>query len=168
MNRYESNPKGYLCLVLHAHLPFVRHPECDYMMEENWLYEALTETYLPLLSLFDNLIDDGVPFRLTMSLTPPLCSMLSDSLLQERYLRHINKLIELAEKEIERTANQPEFHSTAQFYLGRFLMCRNLFENVYGGDVLRGFKKFQDSGHLEIITCGATHGFLPNMQLNPN
>ena len=45
-----------------------------YMMEENWLYEALTEN-LPLLSLFDNLIDDGVP-RLTMSLTPPLCSML--------------------------------------------------------------------------------------------
>jgi 1,4-alpha-glucan branching enzyme len=168
MHRYENNPKGYLCLVLHAHLPFVRHPECDYMMEENWLYEALTETYLPLLSLFDNLVDDGIPFRLTMSLTPPLCSMLSDSLLQERYLRHINKLIELAEKEIERTAKQPEFHSTAQFYLGRFLMCRNLFENIYGGDVLKGFKKFQDSEHLEIITCGATHGFLPNMQLNPN
>lgn len=168
MNDLTVNPKGYLCLVLHAHLPFVRHPECDYMMEENWLYEALTETYLPLLSIFDNLVDDGIPFRLTMSLTPPLCSMLSDALLQERYLRYINKLIELAEKEVDRTKNQPEFNRTAQFYLGRFHLCRNLFENVYKGDVVKGFKKFQDSGHIEIITCGATHGFLPNMQLNPN
>ncbi|NLD98582.1 MAG: DUF1957 domain-containing protein [Fibrobacter sp.] len=161
-------PKGYLSLVLHAHLPFVRHPECDYMMEENWLYEALTETYLPLLSIFDNLINDRIPFRLTMSLTPPLCSMLADPLLQERYLKHITKLIELAEKEVDRTGDLPEFNETAQHYLQRFLLCKRMFEYSYAGNILKGFKKFQDLGFLEIITCGATHGYLPNMQLNPN
>ena len=40
-------PKGYLALVLHAHLPFVRHPEENYFLEENWLFEAITETYIP-------------------------------------------------------------------------------------------------------------------------
>jgi 1,4-alpha-glucan branching enzyme len=40
---------GYVALVLHAHLPFVRHPESDYVLEEEWLYEAITETYIPLL-----------------------------------------------------------------------------------------------------------------------
>jgi len=38
---------GYVALVLHAHLPFVRHPESDYVLEEEWLYEAITETYIP-------------------------------------------------------------------------------------------------------------------------
>jgi len=42
---------GYLCLVLHAHLPFVRHPEHDDFLEEDWLFEAITETYEPLAAL---------------------------------------------------------------------------------------------------------------------
>jgi len=46
-------PLGYLCLVLHAHLPYVRHPEYDDFLEEDWLYEAITETYIPLLEVFD-------------------------------------------------------------------------------------------------------------------
>jgi 1,4-alpha-glucan branching enzyme len=44
---------GYLALVLHAHLPFVRHPESDYVLEEEWLFEAITETYIPLLQMFE-------------------------------------------------------------------------------------------------------------------
>ena len=65
-------PLGYLCLVLHAHLPFVRHPEYDDFLEEDWLYEAITETYIPLLEVFDGLERDGVDWRLTMSVTPTL------------------------------------------------------------------------------------------------
>jgi 1,4-alpha-glucan branching enzyme len=164
----SQQPKGYLCLVLHAHLPFVRHPECDYMMEENWLYEALTETYIPLLAIFDNLVKDRVPFRITMSLTPPLCTMLSDHLLQERYSKHLVKLIELAEKEIARTKRDPAFNKTAIMYLEKLYLCKNIFENVYDGNILKGFKAFQDLGVVEIVTCGATHGYLPNMQVNPN
>lgn len=55
--------KGYLCIVLHAHLPYIRHPEYDYFLEENWFYEALTETYIPLLDMFNRLINDGIDFR---------------------------------------------------------------------------------------------------------
>jgi len=158
-------PLGYLCLVLHAHLPFVRHPENDYMLEENWLYEALTETYLPLLAHFTTLHDDRVPFRLTMSLTPTLCSMLSDALLQERYLRHLDKIIELAEKEISRTAaGNPEFSKTAAMYHERFSQCRWLYEEVYGRDLIAAFREFQDQGVLEILASAATHAFLPTMQ----
>ncbi len=163
----HNTTKGYLSLVLHAHLPYVRHPECDYMLEENWFYEAMTECYLPLLAIFDNLVSDGVPFKITMSLTPTLCSMMTDGLLQERYQKRLKNLIELTEKELNRTQNT-EFHSTAEMYLSRFTLCRDLFNNVYGADVTKGFKKLQDLGFLEIITCGATHGYLPNMQVNPN
>ena len=49
--------KGYLALVLHGHLPYVRHPEHDQFLEEDWLYEAITETYIPLINVFDGLVE---------------------------------------------------------------------------------------------------------------
>ena len=88
--------KGYLALVLHAHLPFVRHPEDPTVMEERWLYEAITGTYLPLVQVFEGLHADGVPYRITVSLSAPLIAMLTDDLLKERYAKHLDELIELA------------------------------------------------------------------------
>jgi 1,4-alpha-glucan branching enzyme len=161
-------PLGYLCLVLHAHLPFVRHPEYDDFLEEDWLYEAITETYIPLLDHFDRLERDGVDWRLTMSVTPTLAAMLSDPLLQYRYVRHLDNLIALAGKEIERTRWMPEYHPLAEMYHQRFTRCRDVFVTQYGNNLLNGFRRFFDSGKLELITCGATHGFLPLMNINSN
>lgn len=159
--------KGYLSIVLHAHLPFVRHPEYEDFLEEDWLYEAITETYIPFIQMFRRLTSEQVDFRITMSLTPTLIAMLTDQLLQDRYSRHIRKLIELAEKEVGRTRFQPEFNGLAQMYLDRFNESRRIFEDVYGRNLVSAFREFQDKGVLEIITCAATHGFLPLMQLNP-
>ncbi|MBI1764034.1 MAG: DUF1957 domain-containing protein [Acidobacteria bacterium] len=154
---------GYFSLILHAHLPFVRHPEYPDFLEEDWLYEAISETYIPLLTAFNTLRNDGVKFRVTMSMTPPLCEMLSDALLQERYARHLDKLCELSEKEVERTAREaPDFHSAALMYQRHFNECREVF-NRYERNLVRGFRELQDAGFVEIITCCATHGFLPLM-----
>ena len=119
--------KGFISFVLHAHLPYVRHPEHDYFLEENWFYEAITETYLPLIHMFEGFERDRVPCRMTMTLSPSLLCMLRDGLLQERYVRHITKLIELAEKEVERTRSQPEFNETAHHYLEDFTRARDTF-----------------------------------------
>ena len=157
--------KGYLCIVLHGHLPFVRHPEHENFLEEEWLYEAITETYIPLLNIFDKLIEDGVGFRITMGVSPPLISMLGDPLLQGRYIRHIEKLIELASREVERTRWQPEFNKLALMYLSKFNLARYYFAEKCNGNLLKAFKRVQDQGGLEIMTCGATHGFFPLMEV---
>lgn len=149
-------------MVLHGHLPFVRHPEYEDFLEEDWFYEAITETYIPLILVFEGLLRDKVNFRLTMSLSPTLLSMFGDNLLQERYLKHINKLIELSTKETERTRWQPEFNQLANLYRDYFLKARSVFER-YQKNLALAFKNFQDAGNLEIITCGATHGFFPLM-----
>ncbi|MCX5708407.1 MAG: DUF1957 domain-containing protein [Candidatus Omnitrophica bacterium] len=154
--------KGYLCLVLHSHLPFVRHPEHEDFLEEDWLYEAITETYIPLLWVYEKLVADGIDFRITMSMTPTLISMLTDQLLQERYCKHINKLIELSHKEIERTSWQPQFQRLAIMYLNHFCRARDTFDK-YHRNLVIAFKNLQDLGKLEIITCGATHGYFPLM-----
>jgi 1,4-alpha-glucan branching enzyme len=149
-------------LVLHSHLPFVRHPEHEDFLEEDWLYEAITETYIPLLWVYEKLVQDNIDFRITMSMTPTLISMLTDGLLQERYSKHINKLIELSHKEIERTSWQPQFQRLAIMYLNHFCRARDTFDK-YHRNLVTAFKNLQDLGKLEIITCGATHGYFPLM-----
>ena len=95
--------RGYLALVLHAHLPFVRHPEAPSYLEEEWFFEAITETYIPLLLAFEHLLRDEIDFRLTLSFSGSLLAMLTDDLLKERYAHKLDQLIELADKECGRT-----------------------------------------------------------------
>src|SRR6476660_6278474 len=99
-------PLGYFSLILHAHLPFVRHPEYPEFLEEDWLYEAITEVYLPLIFIFQSLHEAGAQPRLAMNVSPPLCEMLADELLQTRYTRQLEKLIARAEKELERATKE--------------------------------------------------------------
>ena len=155
--------KGYLALVLHAHLPYVHHPEFPDFLEEDWLYEAITETYIPLLRIFHNLTNDGINFRITISLSPPLVSMFKNDLLQRRYIQKIEHLIELAEKDVERTKWLPQFHEVALMYLEHFRYCRWFFVEKNRCDLSNSFKELEETGNLELITCGATHGFLPLM-----
>src|SRR3954463_12495361 len=142
---------GYFALVLHAHLPFVRHPEHDRFLEENWLFEAITESYLPLLQNLQNWERDGLAAPVTLTLTPTLCSMLDDPLLRERYVRHMEELLELADKEVHRTHWEKPLNQLALFYHERFVSLRQLYEDC-GRDLVGAFRKLQDAGRLEIIT----------------
>src|SRR5689334_19708102 len=119
--------QGYFALVLHAHLPYVRHPEHDRFLEENWLFEAVTETYLPLIELMQGWARDGMDVPITLTLTPTLCSMLLDPLLQERCARHLDGLVELAGKETFRTHWEPPLRSLAERYLRRFEQIRDRY-----------------------------------------
>ncbi len=154
--------RGYLCIVLHAHLPFVRHPECPDFLEEDWFYEAVTETYIPLLLMMNRLEKGSVDFRLTMSVTPPLANMLSDVFLMERYSKYLENLETLTEKEVKRSCKVPGIKPAVEMYRKHFRDCRKIL-NKYGGNLIKAFKYFQDAGFVEIITCTATHGFLPLM-----
>src|SRR5260370_10480332 len=100
---------GCLALVLHAHLPFVRHPEHARHLEERWFYEALVECYLPLLDAFDRMADEGVSFALTMSVTPPLAAMMRDDLLRQRFHEHLARIEALAEHEMKRLCDDGRF-----------------------------------------------------------
>ena len=158
--------KGYVSFVLHAHLPFIHHPESNDYLEESWLYEAISETYIPLLKNFKKLVDEGVNFRITMSMTPPLLSMLDNKLLQQKYINYLENLIELSEKEIKRTAFNEKMNNLSKYYYERYSEDLRLFRDEFKCDLISQFKHFQDIGVLEIITCGATHGYFPILYVN--
>ena len=160
--------KGYVSFILHAHLPFIHHPESEDYLEEEWLYEAISETYIPLLLNFQKLEEEKVDFRLTMSITPPLLSMLDNKLLQKRYIKYLKKHIELCEKEVVRTASNDKVNSLSKYYLERYTNDLHIFKDIYNCNLINAFKHFQDIGVLEIITCGATHGYFPILYVNEN
>lgn len=157
--------KGFLNFILHAHLPYVRHPEYESFFEEKWLFEAITESYIPLVSVLEKLQKDKVNFKLTFSISPTLISMLSDELLQTRYQKYIEEHIELADQEIIRTRNQPQFQKLARLYRRYYLNTQKTYWK-YNGALLTAFKKFHQSGHLELLTTAATHGFLPLLNVS--
>ncbi len=156
-----SANKGFLCMVLHAHLPYVFHPEYDYFLEENWFYEALTETYIPLLEMFYRLFNDGIKFGITMSLSPTLIEMLNNSLLKTRYIRHLERLIELSEMEIYRTRNDESFNILSRMYHKKFKRIYNLYCDTFKKDITGCFKRISETGKVHIISSAATHAFLP-------
>ena len=161
-----ASHQGYLALILHAHLPFVRHPEHERFLEETWLFEAITESYVPLLQTIEGWAKDGMRAPLTITLSPTLCSMLQDPLLQSRYRRHLDELIGLAEKETHRTLFEESLHGLAIFYYERFHEIRRQYDS-WQGDLVAVFRRLQDTGYLEIITCAATHAVLPLLADHP-
>ncbi len=161
-----KNIKGYVNFVLHAHLPYIHHPESEDYLEEEWLFEAISETYIPLLLNFKKLEEEHVDFRITMTLTPPLLNMLDNELLQKRYINYLEKHIELCEKEVKRTVYDERVNRLSKYYLDRYTNDLHVFKDVYKCNLITGFKHFQDAGFLEIITCGATHGYFPILYVN--
>ena len=157
---------GYVSFVLHAHLPFIHHPESEDYLEEEWLFEAISETYIPLILNYKKLVDEGVDYRITMSITPPLLNMLDNKLLQERYIKYLEKHIELAKKEIARTKDNKQINKLSKYYYDRYTNDLRVFKDIYKCNLINAFKSFQDLGVLEIITCGATHGYFPILYVN--
>jgi 1,4-alpha-glucan branching enzyme len=157
---------GFLALILHAHMPFVRHPEQPQMLEERWLYEAIGEAYLPILDLFARLETEQVPFRLTMTITPTLANMLEDDLLLARHREYLAKQQELLELEAKRNAASPAHLRIVEHYTARLAQANATLQK-WGGKPINALRHYQKAGYLELITCGATHGYLPLLALHP-
>lgn len=166
-------------LVLNFHLPYVREMNTavkrdsaagycgDDMslapgsVEESWFFEALSETYLPLLMLFDRLEADHVRFRLGCVLTPVCAQMLGDNLLQKKYAAYLDHQIDFGKREIERLAAEPEQCLLAQHYFDRIIELRAAFTTRYEGNILKAFDYYHRKRRIEFLAAPATHAFLP-------
>lgn len=161
-------PNGYLMMVLHAHLPYVHHPEYDRFLEERWLFEAVTETYIPLIKFLDRLRDDKVRFRLTLSVSPSLAAMLEDGTLADRCERHLEMSMRLADSEIQRTQAWPDVNRLACMYRTLFEEARRVFVERAGKRILGVWREYAEAGSLELMTCASTHPFLPGLAAYPD
>ncbi|MGI6620311.1 MAG: glycoside hydrolase family 57 protein [Bacillota bacterium] len=155
--------KGFLSIVLHAHLPFVRHTDTQDCLEQRWLFQGITESYIPLLNSLSRLAESDIPGRITVSLSPPLLEMLQDPLLQERYIRHLEHLIELADKETLRVRGDINLEPLARMYLSKFKQTYLDYVDRFKCNLVQPWAALESEGYVELITSAATHAYLPLM-----
>jgi 1,4-alpha-glucan branching enzyme len=157
-----SNKQGAFTFVLHSHLPYARMAG-RWPHGEEWIHEGATDTYLPLLAALYDLAEEGVRFRLTISITPVLAEQLADPDILRNLEHYIEDLRGRAESDILRFESSGESHRAyvATFYRDRFADLLHQFRHRFGRDLIAAFRRLQDDGYVELATSGATHGYLP-------
>lgn len=153
---------GAFSFVLHSHLPYARMAG-RWPHGEEWLHEAAVDTYLPLLSALHDLAGEGVPFRLTIGITPVLAEQLADADVLRNLDDYIDDLRQRAESDIARFERDGDGQrgTVAVFHRDRFSWLLDQFRNRFGRDIIGGFRWLQDNGYVELATSAATHGYLP-------
>jgi 1,4-alpha-glucan branching enzyme len=153
---------GSFTFVLHSHLPYTRQAG-RWPHGEEWLHEAAAETYVPLLDALNRLKDEGLPARLTLSLSPILLEQLADADVRTNFRSYLDQKISAASDDIPRFEARHDAHMAylATYYRDWYASILDRFLNAYSGNLVPAFRKLQDAGLIEIVTCGATHGYLP-------
>jgi 1,4-alpha-glucan branching enzyme len=196
---------GAFTFVLHSHLPYARLAG-RWPHGEEWIHEAASETYVPLLQALYDLKEGGIAFKLTIGITPILGEQLADPTVLEHFDEYLNEKIAASirdmahfrpdnaqplvtvvepvplanaddeaparqaaaiatptEPKIETTENtgDPHLFSLAQWYRDWYTDVKTAFHQRFNGDIIGAFRRLQDEGYIEIITCAATHGYLP-------
>jgi 1,4-alpha-glucan branching enzyme len=163
----SSKVIGSFTFVLHAHLPYViAHGRWPHGMD--WLNEAAAETYIPLLDTLTDLIKAGHHPLLTLGLTPVLCEQLADKSFKDEFRQYLDHKIQAAEEDQRTFAQWDREHLSqlASWWRDHYQRVRESYQDRYAGEIVGSFRNLQEEGHLEIITCAATHGYLPLLGLD--
>ena len=152
--------RGSLMFLLHAHLPYVNHPQDSAFLEESWFFEAVVETYVPLISVLERLSAEGIRPGVTISISPTLGAMLENEALERKLGIYVESRLELLEKELERAKDDPALLKIVQLYHDLYAEAAELLHK-YSGDLITPLKALQHAGQIEIITTAATHAVLP-------
>ncbi len=152
-----------MILALHAHLPYVRIPGGEIPLQELWLFQAITECYIPLIICFSELIRENINFNITLSVSPVLISMLGDDYYKNKYRRYLGLLNNIINKILNDDNNSVK--SAVSQLEKRMKDASDFFESA-GGDIINELKKLAADTRINLITCPATHPVLPLYRFN--
>jgi 1,4-alpha-glucan branching enzyme len=148
-------------LALHSHLPYVLH-HGRWPHGSDWLCEAALDTYLPLLEKVSEQSARGIRAPITIGFSPVLANQLADPAFGEELDAFLTQRLGACE-EARRTLPQTGdgvLLPLLDFWEARFRRLRGRFEAA-GRDIVGSFARLEAEGHLEVMTCAATHGYLP-------
>jgi 1,4-alpha-glucan branching enzyme len=152
---------GAVSFVLHAHIPYCRRAG-RWPHGEEWLFEAMAESYIPLLNALNNLVEAGLRPRLTLGLTPVLCEQLADEEIQGRFESYLDERAHAAGADVGRggSAGGPP-PALAARYCHEYLAAARDFAGRYGRDLVAAFRSLADRGVIELVGGMATHCYTP-------
>ncbi len=150
-------------LMLHSHIPYCRKSGV-WPAGEEWLFEAMNETYLPLLMILRQFQMDNIRPRLMIGVVPVLAEQLADEYMKARFCEYMEEKIARARSDVARFRDDPSRRAIALYWLDRFQRIYRAYSDEFYRDILGTLKWLQDEGLIEILTSAATHGLLPLME----
>ncbi|MGH2615331.1 MAG: 1,4-alpha-glucan branching protein, partial [Thermomicrobiales bacterium] len=155
-------PVGAFTFMLHSHLPYARQAGM-WPHGEEWVHEAIAETYVPLLNALYDLREEGVPFRLTIGITPVLAEQLADPVIIDHFIAYAAERAARAAQDVERfeTVGDETTRDLARFYHRWYARVLTSFQDRFGKNLVGAFRTLQDEGFIEVAASAATHGYLP-------
>ncbi len=157
-----DSPVGAFTFMLHSHLPYARQAGM-WPHGEEWVHEAIAETYVPLLNALYDLCEEGVPFHVTVGITPVLAEQLADPLIVDHFIAYAAERAAKAAQDVARfeKAGDETFRDLARYYHHWYARILTSFQDRFSKNLLGAFRTLQDEGLIEIGTSAATHGYLP-------
>jgi 1,4-alpha-glucan branching enzyme len=144
-----SEPVGDLAVVLHSHMPYVEGFG-TYPFGEEWLFDAVGRSYLPVLEQVHDL---------TVTVTPVLADQLEDPRVAERLRSFLRRYrLEAAEREAAQGAS--ELRGAAQAEAQRHGRALARLEAL-GGEPLEAFRSAARERNVALIPSAASHPVLP-------
>ncbi len=153
--------KRYIQFVLHSHLPFVlSHGRWPHGAD--WIFEAAAETYIPLLQILRRAEVKNIPVKFTIGISPVLAEQLRHHTFPDEFMSYIGVKLDAAQED-QRYFMEIGDESRvrlARMWEDYYATVAHNFQEC-GGDIVGEFSRYQGKGFIEIITCAATHGYLP-------
>lgn len=143
--------RGRLAIVLHSHMPYVEGFG-TYPFGEEWLFDAVARSYLPLL---------GLARDLTMTVTPVLADQLEAEGVAER-MRSFIAGARLRACELDAAEVEADLRPAAEHHARRYAEALARLDRL-GGDVLGGFAAAEREGRIALMASAATHAVLPQL-----
>ncbi len=159
---------GNFVLLLHAHLPYVLG-HGTWPHGSDWLCEAVAESYIPLLNLCYELLEEDILANITIDLSPVLCEQLSDERFSDLFATYCLQFAEAAREDaryFEQKVEEKHFAPIARFWAEWYEQRLQDFQERYKGSILGALRQLQEQGAIEILTCAATHPYLPLLALD--
>jgi 1,4-alpha-glucan branching enzyme len=155
-----AEPYGAFALVLHSHLPYVLAHD---RLEEEWLLEAVAESYVPLVRGFTQLSLQGISPKVTIGLTPVLLEQLTERRFLTIFLAYLEQKGQAARDDCRffRTRNEPYLARLACLWEEFYRRTAAFFVHDLARDVVGAFRRLHEQGHVEMIASAATHAYLP-------
>src|SRR3712207_3599912 len=155
-------PVGAFTFMLHSHLPYARQAGM-WPHGEEWLHEAIAETYIPLLNALFDLEEEGFPVALTVGITPILAEQLADPLIVDHFVHYAPERAAWAATDVDpfKQAGAAARLDLAPSYHHWYALALTSFQDRFSRDLIGPFRRLQDAGRIEVATCAATHGYLP-------
>jgi len=157
-----ANAIGSFTFVLHSHLPYVlSHGRWPHGTD--WLVEAASECYIPTLDMLNDLISEGISPHITIGISPVLCEQLSHESFKQEFNDYLETKIKAAiiDKDTFHKHGKTRMAANAEMWQKLYTDIKIHFEERYNWDIIGEYKRLQDEGHIEVMTCGATHGYMP-------